>query len=231
MRLSFIALPLFVIFLSGCETAPKTDVAVRFFNDIAFRGTPGGYPVEGEAMLDTDYSEHQMYRWESEIRVAISGSVTPEYRRLIKTTMSRMSEITGRQARFLSSKNETPNFTVEFVEVDNFHIRKTENVPCYAHSSGNQKIEGVIIKISVEDPRLAAHCIAHELFHGFGFVHSSLLRSVISTKSVEDEMTIWDEMALQTLYDPRLKSGMTRQEAMPIARRIIFEQLGTRIAN
>lgn len=36
-------------------------------------------------------------------------------------------------------------------------------------------------------------------------------------------LTAHDELILRVLYDPRLRPGMTREEAMPIARRIIAE--------
>ena len=39
------------------------------------------------------------------------------------------------------------------------------------------------------------------------------------------ELTIVDRLYLSTLYDPRLKSGQTREEARPIARRILAEKL------
>lgn len=221
----FLLLPLF---LGGCETVPTQDVALRFFNDIAFRGSPGGYPIVGEAILDTDYSEHRMYRWEEEIRVELSGAVTPEYRELAESAVNRMSEITGRPARILTQGEKEPNILVEFLEQKNFTIRKTETAPCYAQSTGDMEIEKVEIKISVDDPDFARYCVAHELFHGFGLTHSNLLRSVISTKSREEKLTKWDELALQAFYDPRLKSGMTRKEAMPVARRIILEHLADR---
>ncbi len=230
MKLSFFSSLCFPIFLAACQTTPSpgNDLAIRFFNDIAFQGSPGGYPLQGTAMLETNYSGHRMYRWHDEIRVGLSGAVKPEHRKLVEKTLKRMTEITGHQTRMLSSENEAPNFTVEFVEKENFNIRKTEAVPCYAHYKGGEDnhIGGIDIKISVENPKLAIHCIAHELFHGFGFAHSDLVRSIISNKTRENIFTRWDELALQTMYDPRLKSGMTRMEAMPIARRIILELLG-----
>lgn len=39
------------------------------------------------------------------------------------------------------------------------------------------------------------------------------------------ELTVVDRLYLATLYDPRLKSGQTREEARPIARRILAEKL------
>ncbi len=39
------------------------------------------------------------------------------------------------------------------------------------------------------------------------------------------ELTEADKILLRTLYDPRLKPGMTKAEAMPIARQIIAEQM------
>lgn len=225
MRRFQAALILSLFALTGCETPPSDEVAVRFFNDIAFRGSPGGYPMAGQAILDTDYAKHRMYRWEEELRVELSGEVTAEYRELAEAAVNRMNEVTGHPARVLKDGEDDANFFVEFVDKKNFNVQRTEAVPCYAQDFGDMTITKVEIKISVEDPTFARYCVAHELYHGFGLAHSNLVRSVISRKSNEDRLTFWDELALRTFYDPRLKSGMTRKEAMPIARRIILQEL------
>ncbi len=222
-----VLLLVFGFVLSACVVAPKPETVIPFFNDVAFRGSFGGYPVRGTALLENDYWQHRIYRWEDEILVRIDGVITLEYRARTEAAIRQMSEISRRPARILSPGEGKPNFVIEFLNQASFSIRSTETAPCFASSTMSEAntIRDVEIKISLEDPDLVNHCIVHEIFHGFGFIHSDLLRSVVSSLSLETEMTDWDVIALKTLYDSRLKSGMTRRQAMPIARRLILEHL------
>lgn len=220
---NFLIITLILLGLSACQTVPNNDLAIRFFNDIAFRASASGYPVQGKAMLDSDYFEHRMYRWEKNVRVTLKGEIDEAHQAFTKSLINRMGELSNRKIEILPNESKDANFQIEFSDLKNFNIRDTESVPCYAHRKGEGEIEKISIKISVQEPELIRHCIAHELFHGFGFAHSDLMPSVISSQTREEYLTIWDELMLQVLYDPRLKSGMSRQEAMPLARKILLE--------
>ncbi len=215
-----------MLLLAACATAPSTDEAVRFFNDVAFRGAPGGHPMAGRVLAQSRYSEHRLYRWEEEIRLTVTGPGGPARRQRVVELFARLAELTGRPYAILDSDPDRANFEVEFVSEDGFLINRTEFVPCYAHTEGGEgKIRSARIEISLERPELADYCIAHELMHGFGLAHSNLLPSVLNPTMRRRDPTRWDELVLATLYDSRLSAGKTRMTELPIARRIIAAAL------
>lgn len=74
-------------------------------------------------------------------------------------------------------------------------------------------------------PSLMAHCIAEELVQVMGLPNDAChyRPSLFCEADEEPAMTPADEILLRTLYDDRLRTGMSRAEAMPIARAIIAE--------
>ncbi len=80
-----------------------------------------------------------------------------------------------------------------------------------------------------------ADCLEHELMHALGFdAHwhgngtASRVRTVLALRRSANrtiEFSPWDELAIRTLYHPRLKPGMRRAAALPIALEIIASSL------
>lgn len=78
-------------------------------------------------------------------------------------------------------------------------------------------------------------CLEHELMHALGFDAHWLgteatrrIRTVLALRRSPDrtiEFSPWDELAIRTLYHPRLKPGMRRAVALPIALEIIAASL------
>jgi len=83
-------------------------------------------------------------------------------------------------------------------------------------------------------------CIAHEFLHAFGFWRHAgsigmppSVMAVLSDSRYGDHpwsLTIGDRIALKTLYHPRIKPNMTKEEAMPIAREVMAEIMQDRDA-
>lgn len=82
----------------------------------------------------------------------------------------------------------------------------------------------VVFDIDSRD-ELMRHCIAEEMVQVMGIPNDACnyRPSLFCEDDIVDEMQPADRIILRTLYDPRLKPGMTRAEAMPIAREIIRE--------
>ncbi|MEM0923118.1 MAG: DUF2927 domain-containing protein [Pseudomonadota bacterium] len=82
----------------------------------------------------------------------------------------------------------------------------------------------VFIRAELPDT-LRRSCIEEELAQGMGLIRDD--DGVRPSLFNEDEefalMTLHDEMLMRILYDPRLKPGMTKEEAMPIVHRIAAE--------
>ena len=91
--------------------------------------------------------------------------------------------------------------TVTFVKNPDFLINR-EHVPCYARLNlDDHLITRAEVQISIAEPELIDHCLAHELMHVFGFrYHSGIVRSVLSPAHGNPELlTPWDELNW-TLY-------------------------------
>lgn len=84
----------------------------------------------------------------------------------------------------------------------------------------------VVIGTGIPDDK-RRHCILEELFQMMGLPADAChyRPSVICEQDRVFDLTEADKILLRTLYDPRLKPGMTKAEAMPIARQIIAEQM------
>jgi len=73
---------------------------------------------------------------------------------------------------------------------------------------------------------ISASCIMEELMNGVGFVDDSdRARPSVLNSYPEQHQTFSanDKLLIRTLYDPRLKAGMARDEALSIARQVIEE--------
>src|SRR5690606_30868465 len=67
-------------------------------------------------------------------------------------------------------------------------------------------------------------CLHEEITQGLGLTNDSDARPSIFNDDQEFALlTDHDRLLLRTLYDPRLKPGMTEAEAMPLVKRIVGE--------
>lgn len=75
---------------------------------------------------------------------------------------------------------------------------------------------------------LRLSCVHEELAQGLGLSNDSPMArpSVFNDDEEFGLLTTHDELLLRMLYDPRMKSGMSVQEARPVAREIAMELLG-----
>ncbi len=83
---------------------------------------------------------------------------------------------------------------------------------------------GLAITISQENE----FCLDHEILHALGMPghwSGKYARSALGTRwpNRSTNFTKWDEIALRTLYDPRLEPGVGGKEALNLAREIIRE--------
>jgi len=89
------------------------------------------------------------------------------------------------------------------------------------------------IYVNLEIPGRITRCLNHEAMHSFGFrAHAHAALSVLSyTYATQADLTAVDRIMLETLYDRRLKPGMTVAAAAPIACAIIAEKIGASAAD
>ena len=87
----------------------------------------------------------------------------------------------------------------------------------------NFVIKRVEIYIAPDNPAQRRHCIAEELTQAMGLSNDSSLiaNSIFNDDSRQALLAPWDTLMLRVLYDPRIRPGMSRYEAMPVVRQII----------
>ena len=115
--------------------------------------------------------------------------------------------------------------------------RRSERSPCagrafFADRDVGAVQEGtiyagfVVIQAGLPD-RLRTSCIEEELAQTMGLFNddSQVRPSIFNDDQEFAYLTRHDELLLRILYDPRLQPGMSRDEAMPIVRRIARDLL------
>lgn len=187
---------------------------------------------------------------------AIFGdSVSPEQRARdtmeVRAYAARLARITGHP---ISYSQNNPNFHIFFLSEDDRPAaipQITRIVPgisdnsldifrdvprsihclvaAFSQSGNDQNYTTAIALIRTEHPDLLRRsCIHEELAQGLGLANDSP-QARPSIFNDDDEfalLTSHDELLLQMLYDPRLRQGMSAQDAAPIARIIAREIMG-----
>ena len=208
---------LLFLVLAACQSMAQPvshDRLVRFFDDLVF-GTD--YALDGQR-------PETIRKLTESVHVRITGKYSEKHHAEVKAQLERFSKLTRTPIQLVKPLGAEFDYEIRFVPSKDFLVNR-EYVPCYASiKRKNDVVERVRIVISTENPALVKPCIAHEIMHSFGFgKHSPVISSILSPLHAVEELTPWDEMALRTLYDTRLKPGMTRKRAMPIAAEVLRE--------
>jgi hypothetical protein len=237
----------------GGADSPFTDTALaRNFIAIAlfdeYAATAGGLVAEAQ--------ESRLRRWDVPIRMEIVAgpSVEPAQaardRAGIEAYAARLSRLTGVP---IEQVEEGANFHVAVLSEDDregFEARLRDMLPGIADSSvrafmnlprstlclviafGSGEGSGysqAVALIRAEHPELLrSACIHEELAQGMGLANDSpsARPSIFNDDEEFGLLTSQDELLLRILYDPRLKTGMTVEEAEPVVRQIARELVG-----
>ena len=238
---------------AGGTDAPFTDTMLaRDFIQIALYDeyAPGADTRSPEAQAS------RLRRWDQPIRMEMvfGPSVTAEQaardRASVEAYAARLSRLTGVP---IMQVEEDANFHVAVLSEDDrkeFGPKLRDLVPGIAESSvrafmnlprstlclviafGSGEGSGysqAVALIRAEHPDLLrTACIHEELAQGMGLANDSPTArpSIFNDDEEFGLLTRHDELLLQILYDPRLRTGMTIEEATPIVQRIAAELVG-----
>ncbi len=237
----------------GGEDAPFTDTMLaRNFVQIALFDE---YATGAGGTLVAQAQESRLRRWDQPIRMEIvtGPSVPAEQaardRAGIAAYASRLSRLTGVP---IAQVQDDANFHVAVLSEDDrdgFEARLRDMVPGIANSSvrafmnlprstlclviafgsgdGSGYSQAVAL-IRAEHPELLrTACVHEELAQGMGLANDSpqARPSIFNDDEEFGLLTRHDELLLRILYDPRLRTGMTVQEARPVVQRIATELL------
>lgn len=203
--------------VSGCVT--NDEVASRneeLFDELVF----------GSAYDNDLHQNKRLVKWQGDVRVAFRGTNVDTHRRDFTKALKRVLAWAGISLHVQSEVGDDTNYVVEFIPDKLYRVRN-DYVPCSVHVRDREGvIYAVRVRISVHDPALVSVCNAHEIMHSLGFrFHSGIARSILSPIHGEKDFTAWDELMIRVLYDQKLKPGLSRQETMPIARKLVRDKL------
>lgn len=236
--LSLAALALF----TACQTAQPerpvvAPVALKPLKDID--GLVGTVPKPGYARVlvtqfrDMTFQDDMrvqfgvLTRWRTdrEIRVCLDASTQNTHIGKLAEAERLLSEITG--LRFTNTGSCD-------VTVARSNVARANDDIGYCYADGRwQTATGILLRSEIYIPdhqRLAGDCLIEELAQSLGFfadssvVGSSLFQESDLMRTVTT-LTWSDAVQLRTLYDPRLRPGMPKDEAMKIVPVIIEEHL------
>ncbi|WP_170440666.1 DUF2927 domain-containing protein [Ruegeria arenilitoris] len=237
----------------GPDTPFDADDLARNFEAIAFYSEYLGAAVSGSSQRTS--GRLSRWSGPVRIQAEFGPSVSPDQRAAdkeqIRAYSERMSSLTGHP---ISTATRNANFHVfvagdddtEFVQtrlrqlfpsIGQAQLNLFQDLPrsfyCFVFASASNgapnTYTGAVALVRAEHPDLMRlSCIHEEIAQGLGLPNDSP-RARPSIFNDDDEfalLTSHDEKLLTMLYDPRLKPGMTAQEAAPVVRIIARELMG-----
>lgn len=191
------------------QAMPPLDVLVAQFERIAFSNEFGGQHRRG-----------RIVKWQRPVRIGVRGRDARRYRHEVAKMVAQLRRLSGLDIVLLERRNQPGlNFEIEFV--DN---RPPGKALCETTFRLKRfVIVRVHIFITAKNPPQRKHCIVEEMTQalGLGDDSSLIFPSIFNDSSRQQDLRLWDEIMLQTLYDARLFPGIRKKRARPIVRATI----------
>ena len=167
--------------------------------------------------------------------------VNPLHLKHIQKHLETLVKLTGLTTEDVKNSDELANFEIKIVPrsqltnpnlvaVDPKLLRRLGGQGgCYFlmwHNEGQGVIDRVVIVVNADRIQSRTeHCLLEEMTQSLGLPNdtASAWTSIFSNEGFVTTLTRADKIIIKTLYDPRLKPAMEREEAMALARRIIGE--------
>jgi len=192
-----------------------------------------------------EYDDERQYshirKWVDPIRIILLGELSDNYRSEIENYSDSLSLLTGLSINVLPESKHPYNFEIHFVPWDDIEILAKPHSPnpewletiiedssCLFIYKRNKKyeIKQAFVFISIEEPDdEIKSCLLEEMTQALGFPNDSELikPSIFNQWDHLQELSINDKILIQTLYDYRLKPGLSREAGLEQARIIINE--------
>jgi len=219
---------MFVAFLTffGRQVWPyyapiDATAALRFFEAIALQSDDlyAGDDAPGLRRWSTDSGIR-------EFKVRISTIGIEDRTELVMDRLSVVEPWIGMRFRLVGD-GETADIIFRYVRLEDIQgPTAPKGLLCLTSARRRDGLlqDGLSITISRENE----FCLDHEILHALGMPghwNGKYARSALGSRwlNLSTNFTKWDEIALRTLYDPRLKPGVDGKEALSLAGEIIGE--------
>lgn len=192
---------------------PTQDLLVRQFQAIAFSNEHGGAHRFG-----------RLIRWTDPIQVEVSGPNASAYMPEVNRHLAKLRGLTALPIEVIGAWAPWKRANLEIVFTTGAYDAQAA---CRTEiRDRNYRIVHARVFIHGPNPALRRHCIAEELTQAMGLADDSQLiaDSIFDDDSRAQQLWPWDELMVLTLYDRRLRPGMSVSQAMPYVRMVVSER-------
>lgn len=235
--------------LKAAETKASLslDELVEYFDSIVFQSeTKGAKPskvvkkwTQPLRVAIRSFEEDLIERNGCEILRLKRVKVKKPHLRFIKRHLNSLIKATKLKTEDAKKTGEPPNFMINFVprrQMANPYLAKANpkllkrlasEGGCYFlfwDDGATGKINKAVIVVNSERLLIRInHCLLEKMTQALGLPNDSnrIEKSIFSDRSRRTELARTDLIVLKTLYDPRMKAGLPRAEAVAVAREII----------
>ena len=203
---------------------PDTAAVVEHFQEVVFLTDEGRV-----------HTPKPLVRWSGPVVALLDGAEAQKWRPRVEKLFRTLSKLTGLPFRIVP-KGEKANMAIIFrPTADIRRITKQPGARCAGKLHGRKGewlVRGAAVYISTDDDFRTKHCIAEEISQVLGLTNDTEtpLDTIFKDSSRRTSLSLVDQILVRTLYDKRLKPGMTREEAAPISAQIITELLAKLMA-
>jgi len=167
-----------------------------------------------------------LIKWRGPIVYSPSGTLTRDQVTKFFNLMKQIERLTQLEMR-MANKNEKANLIIHFISQKALAKKVAKGINCYGKISAKKTYEITRGRayIPSDRPDKTDHCLVEETVQLFGLTNDSPIieNSMFNEKSTRTSLSVSDQILLKALYDPRLKTGMTKEQAKPLVRQVIGE--------
>ena len=221
----YIFLTVVMVTVAGCQSNQEAeDRLVSAFGETMFDAGSAAHG-EGGLLSQSGY----LAKWESPVTVAVVEGATRKNIEFTKKSLGELAQLSGLTFEWVESGTSGIKLDIHFSSEREFVINGNQRASCYARTgnapNGRLDRASIYIGLSGKD-EWRTDCLNHELLHGLGWRgHTHRIRSVISYAHGETKLTKWDRLMMRALYDSRLPPGISKADAIPVARAIFRKML------
>jgi hypothetical protein len=168
-----------------------------------------------------------LVKWKGPIIYSPSGTLQKKDAVHFFNLMKQVQALTKLDMR-MPKQGEKTNLTVYYKPQAELAKELEQGINCKGTMTVNKEsfyITGAKAYVPSDRPDKTAHCTVEETVQLFGLTNDStvLENSMFNENSKRESLSITDQILLKALYDPRLKTGMSKEEAQPILKVILSE--------
>lgn len=185
-----------------------------------------------------EYKPNKIYRWEGQVNIFLSGGTATIYHSYIDDLAAHLTRITARNVNHVKNLSAIePNIIVflaphrEMADRLSFNphaqqVIKDQRLTGYGIAGGDGiELRALFAAVRDDASELRVRkTLLEEITQGFGPINDSEIvqPSIWSdTGPIVDRLPLNDQIILRALYDPAIRPGMPKDEAMAVIRDLI----------